>query len=93
MVAKRPPLRLGRLLRQGGETHGSVRANVSASTGGLTAWAAVVNAQIRPGVGDRRTPSPHSHTGRSTLDPPTPPLDKGRLGAGGGYMLLRSGPQ
>ena len=28
-------------------------------------------------------------------DPPTPPLDKGRLalGAGGGYMLLRSGPQ
>ena len=27
-------------------------------------------------------------------DPPTPPLDKGRLGAGGGcYMLLRSGHQ
>ena len=43
-AAKRPPLRLGRLLRQGGETHGSVRANVSASAGGLTAWAAVVDA-------------------------------------------------
>ena len=38
------------------------------------------------GPGTCRTPS--SHTGRS---PPTPPLDKGRLGAGGGYMLLRSG--
>ena len=91
MVAKRPPLRLGRLLRQGGETRGSVRANVSASAGGLTAWAAVV----------RRWSTPRSALGSGVAeplapirgDPPTPPLDKGRLGAGGGCMLLRSGPQ
>ena len=56
VVAKRPPLRLGRLLRQGGETHGSVRANVSASVGGFTAWAAVVNAQIRSGVAGAPNP-------------------------------------
>ena len=35
-----------------------------------------------------RTPSSNIRS-----DPPIPPLDKGRLGAGGGYMLLRSGHQ
>ena len=40
----------------GVETHVSVRANVLASAGGFTAWAAAINAQIRPGVGDLPNP-------------------------------------
>ena len=49
MVAKRPPPRLGRLLRRGGAPPGFGRASVFTPTGGLTARPTAAAAQVRLG--------------------------------------------
>ena len=59
MVAKRPPPRLGRLLRRGGAPPGFGRASVFTPAGGLTARPTAVNAQVRLGSGAAEPQPPY----------------------------------
>ena len=94
---------IGRLLRQGGETPARACPRPPPREGSRRGRRPSLTAQVRPSALGPRTAEPlptnnctsSPHTGRSTnVDPPTHPhlpwISKGRLGAGGGCMLLRT---